>query len=104
MTLRTKFLILGALSLVMMLVPTALFFNNVAQEVRFAQGEAAAKDAVIMLNAVVQTLQTHRGLSAGGRSAAMPRWPSAAPRCATGSPRTWSCSTANSSRWGRRAR
>ncbi len=68
MNLRTKFLILGALSLVMMLVPTALFFNNVAQQVAFAKGEAAAKDAVIMLNAVVQTTQTHRGLSSGALS------------------------------------
>lgn len=67
-SLRTKFLVLGLVALVMVAVPTGLYFSNISKEVAFAKREAAAKDAVIMLNAVVQFSQTHRGLSSGALS------------------------------------
>jgi len=66
--LSTKFIVLGLVALVMIAVPTGLYFKNLAAEVAFSEREALAKDAVITLNAVVQFTQTHRGLSAGALS------------------------------------
>ena len=67
-TLSTKFLILGVIALIMVAVPTGLYFNQLTREVADSKKEAAAKDAVVMLNAAVQYSQTHRGLSAGALS------------------------------------
>jgi methyl-accepting chemotaxis protein len=63
--LRTKFLILGFIALALVVIPTALFFREIAQQVAFSENESAAKNAVIALNAVVQFTQTHRGIAAG---------------------------------------
>jgi methyl-accepting chemotaxis protein len=65
LSLAQKFIILGLVALIMVLVPTGLYFKNSRAEVAAAQREAVATDAVIALNAVVQFAQTHRGLSAG---------------------------------------
>ncbi|MBP6484014.1 MAG: nitrate- and nitrite sensing domain-containing protein, partial [Rhodoferax sp.] len=68
LSLSTKFLVLGVIALVMVTVPTGMYFNRLLAEVHAAKREAIAKDAVVMLNAVVQFSQTHRGLSAGALS------------------------------------
>jgi hypothetical protein len=63
--LAQKFIILGLIALIMVLVPTGLYFKNSQAEVAFAHREAMATDAVVAMNAVVQFVQAHRGLSAG---------------------------------------
>jgi methyl-accepting chemotaxis protein len=68
MGLAQKFLVLGLLALVMVLVPAGLYFNGIQDEIKAAQREDAASRAVIALNTTVQFAQTHRGLSAGALS------------------------------------
>ena len=68
LSLSTKFLVLGLIALIMVAVPSGSYFNRLLAEVNSAKREAMAKDAVVMLNAVVQFSQTHRGLSAGALS------------------------------------
>ena len=68
MGLAQKFIILGVFALVMVLVPTGLFFKTVRAQVEVATREAMVADAVVLLNRVVQLAQTHRGLSAGALS------------------------------------
>ena len=65
LSLAQKFLVLGALAMVMVLVPTAMYFKTVQAEVDAAKLESRAGPSVISLNKVVQLTQTHRGLSAG---------------------------------------
>jgi len=68
LSLSQKFIILGLVALIMVLVPTGLYFKNSRADVAAAQREAIATDALVALNAVVQFAQTHRGLSAGALS------------------------------------
>lgn len=63
--LPTKFLILGLVALLMVAVPTGLYLQSAVSEVAFSQKESQARDAVVILNTVVQFTQAHRGLSAG---------------------------------------
>jgi methyl-accepting chemotaxis protein len=63
--LSAKFMLLGALALVMVLVPTALYFQQTLQNAAFVKREESAGNAVAALNRLVQTVQIHRGLSAG---------------------------------------
>ncbi len=63
--LSAKFMLLGALALVMVLVPTALYFQQTLQNAAFVKREESAGNAVAALNHLVQTVQIHRGLSAG---------------------------------------
>ncbi|RFO95821.1 methyl-accepting chemotaxis protein [Rhodoferax lacus] len=65
LNLMQKFLILGLISVLMALLPTALYFSRSLSEVQGAQKEASVATAVVLLNKVVQLTQTHRGLSAG---------------------------------------
>ncbi|MDT8989641.1 methyl-accepting chemotaxis protein [Curvibacter sp. APW13] len=65
LSLASKFLILGVISLVMLALPTTLYLQNSLSEVRTAQREASAREAVASLNNVVRFAQIHRGLSAG---------------------------------------
>ena len=64
-SLSQKFIILGLVALIMVMVPTGLYFKNSRADVAAAQREAMATDALVALSAVVQFTQTHRGLSAG---------------------------------------
>ena len=64
MGLAQKFLALGILAFIMVLIPTSLYFGSVFAEIRVAKREEAAIDAVVALNRAVQFTQTHRGLSA----------------------------------------
>ncbi|MDP2000990.1 MAG: methyl-accepting chemotaxis protein [Rhodoferax sp.] len=68
MGLAQKFLVLGILALLMVLVPTGLYFNDIQTDIKAAQREDGAARAVIALNTTVQFAQTHRGLSAGALS------------------------------------
>ncbi len=68
LSLAQKFLILGLIALVMVVVPTGLYFKTVSAQVSVAQLESRASAAVVALNKVVQLTQTHRGMSAGALS------------------------------------
>ena len=63
--LAQKFLILGVITLIMVAVPTGLYFKRLASDIAVAQQEDRASGAVTALNKVVQMMQVHRGLSAG---------------------------------------
>ncbi len=66
--LAQKFLILGMIALVMVVVPTGLYFKNVVSQVAAARLESKASGAVVALDKVVQLTQVHRGMSAGALS------------------------------------
>jgi methyl-accepting chemotaxis protein len=68
MGLAQKFLVLGLLALVMVLLPAGLYLNTIQPAIKVAQQEDGAIQAVIALNTTVQFAQTHRGLSAGALS------------------------------------
>ncbi|MGQ0710946.1 MAG: methyl-accepting chemotaxis protein [Rhodoferax sp.] len=65
LNLAHKFMILGVLALLMVAVPTALFYRGVVEQIAFVQREVASVPAVARLNRAIQYTQTHRGLSAG---------------------------------------
>ena len=65
MRLSAKFLLLGILALLMVALPTGLYFQNAWGSAAFARQEASGRDAVVALNRTIQTLQSHRGLAAG---------------------------------------
>ena len=65
MRLSAKFLLLGILALLMVALPTGLYFQNAWGSAAFARQEASGRDAVVVLNRTIQTLQSHRGLAAG---------------------------------------
>ena len=65
LNLSHKFLILGLIALLMVMLPTGLYFQKLWGEVEVANHEEKASNSVIALNKVVQLTQTHRGLSAG---------------------------------------
>ena len=65
LNLSHKFLILGLIALLMVLLPSGLYFQKLWSEVAIAKLEVKASESVIALNQVVQLTQTHRGLSAG---------------------------------------
>ena len=64
-SLAQKFLVLGAIALMMVMVPSGLYFNKMRGEIEVAQRETLASGSVVALNQVVQFAQTHRGMSAG---------------------------------------
>lgn len=63
--LATKFLFLGVIALVMVVLPTGLYFQITMHSAAFARKEDSARSAVVSMNQMIQTLQTHRGLAAG---------------------------------------
>jgi|CXWL01.1.fsa_nt_gi methyl-accepting chemotaxis protein len=65
LNLSHKFLILGVIALLMVLLPAGLYFQKLWGEVGIAKLEEKASDSVIALNRVVQLTQSHRGMSAG---------------------------------------
>jgi methyl-accepting chemotaxis protein len=62
--LAQKFAILGAVAILMVLLPTTLYFNRTLQDTRAAQTEARGIQSLVLLNHLVQFTQAHRGLSA----------------------------------------
>ena len=63
--LAQKFLVLGAIALVMVVVPLGLYFQKTAAEIEVLNREQSSTKAVFALSHVVQFVQSHRGLSAG---------------------------------------
>ena len=65
LSLTKKFLILGAVSLLMMALPTGLYLKQSLAEIDTAKLELRGTPPLIALQRVVQLTQKHRGLSAG---------------------------------------
>ncbi|WP_114968925.1 methyl-accepting chemotaxis protein [Rhodoferax ferrireducens] len=65
LSLAQKFLILGVIALIMVMVPLGLYFKKTAAEIDTLNSEQSSTKAVFALNKVVQFIQSHRGLSAG---------------------------------------
>lgn len=65
MSLSRKFLVLGAIALLMAAIPTALHVRKSVEEIQDAKREARAMPPLIALQKVIQFTQQHRGLSAG---------------------------------------
>ena len=68
LSLSQKFLILGVIALVMVVIPTGFLFKEISSQVAAANLEAKAINSVVALNKVVQLTQVHRGMSAGALS------------------------------------
>jgi len=73
MSLSTKFLVLGTIALVTLALPTALYLQRTAADVRIAQRPVDGVSAIIALQKVIHSIQNHRGLVAGvlGRGQAL---------------------------------
>ena len=63
--LSTKFLILGAIALVMVALPSGLYFRDLWGDWSHAQREAQGVPPLLAISLAVQQLQVHRGTSAG---------------------------------------
>jgi methyl-accepting chemotaxis protein len=59
-----KFLVLGALALVMMALPTSLYLMRVVDDVRIAERRVDGAASAIMLQRVIQRAQGHRAVAA----------------------------------------
>ncbi|MBT3066973.1 methyl-accepting chemotaxis protein [Rhodoferax sp. U11-2br] len=64
MKLAHKFLILGLVALVMVAIPTGLYFKRSFSDIQVAQRELLGTGPLVALNKVIQLSQTHRGMSA----------------------------------------
>ena len=64
MKLSQKFLVLGAIALIMVIVPNALYFSRTLQDVAESKRELQGAAPVIALQKVIQLSQVHRGMSA----------------------------------------
>ena len=65
LNLAQKFLVLGLIALLMVALPSGLYFKRVFADIDTAQREVQGANSLIMLNKVIQLTQTHRGMSAG---------------------------------------
>ncbi len=63
--LAQKFTILGLLALCMVALPTVLYLQRAFSDVALAQRQVQGGQVVSAVNRVVQSMQVHRGLSAG---------------------------------------
>ena len=63
--LSQKFLILGAIALLMMALPAGLYLRDKLDQVQILDTQARAMPALQRLGEAVRLTQTHRGLSAG---------------------------------------
>ncbi|VUZ26959.1 IS66 family transposase ISPsy43 [uncultured Comamonas sp.] len=63
--LAQKFILLGAITLIMIAFPSALYLKGTISDVRQAHRQAAGVPVLMALNMVMQHTQVHRGLSAG---------------------------------------
>ncbi|WP_304621921.1 methyl-accepting chemotaxis protein [Rhodoferax sp. U2-2l] len=64
MKLAHKFLILGLVALVMIAIPSGLYFKGSLADITVAQRELQGTAPLVALNKVIQFSQTHRGMSA----------------------------------------
>jgi len=65
LNLSQKFLILGLIALLMVALPSGLYFQRVFADIDAAEREVQGARSLVMLNKVIQLTQTHRGMSAG---------------------------------------
>ena len=65
LNLAQKFLVLGLIALLMVALPSGLYFKRVFADIASAQRETQGASSLVMLNKVIQLTQTHRGMSAG---------------------------------------
>jgi methyl-accepting chemotaxis protein len=65
MNLSGKFLVLGLIAVLMVLIPSTLYFKKVIQETQFVERETLGSASLVALNKVIQLSQSHRGMSAG---------------------------------------
>ena len=80
LSLSQKFLILGALALALVALPTSLYVSRALGEISVARLEVAGTQPAIAIQKVVQLTQQHRGISAGmlgGNEALTARRPAA---------------------------
>ncbi len=63
--LAQKFILLGAITLIMIAFPSALYLKGTISDVRQAHRQATGVPVLMALNMVMQHTQVHRGLSAG---------------------------------------
>jgi methyl-accepting chemotaxis protein len=64
LSLAQKFMILGMVALLMVLIPTALYLDRAFDDVALAKRQVEGAESLGFLNRVIQLTQTHRGLSA----------------------------------------
>jgi methyl-accepting chemotaxis protein len=65
LNLSHKFLVLGLIALLMVALPSGLYFKRVFADINFAEREVQGARSLVILNKVIQLTQTHRGMSAG---------------------------------------
>ncbi len=65
LSLAQKFMILGLVASLMVLIPTALYLQRTFDDVALVKKQVQGGESLGALNRVVQFTQTHRGLSAG---------------------------------------
>ncbi len=62
--LTSKFLILGLIALIMVAIPSVLYFQRAMAEVNDARHELRGAPTLLAINKVIQYSQVHRGMSA----------------------------------------
>ena len=65
LNLAQKFLVLGLIALLMVALPSGLYFKRVFADIDSAEREVQGARSLVMLNKVIQLTQTHRGMAAG---------------------------------------
>ena len=65
LNLSRKFMALGLIALLMVLLPSVLYFKRSQTDIVAAQREVTGGGSLVVLNKVIQLSQTHRGMSAG---------------------------------------
>jgi methyl-accepting chemotaxis protein len=65
LNLAQKFMLLGLIALLMLALPTGLYFKRTFAEIEVAQREERGNAPLVALNRVIQLTQSHRGMSAG---------------------------------------
>ena len=65
MNLAHKFLVLGLIALLMLALPSGLYFKRSFTDIGAAQREVRGGGSLVVLNKVIQLTQSHRGMSAG---------------------------------------
>ena len=68
LSLAQKFLILGMISTLLVVIPTGMYLGEIYSQVVAAKREARASGPVVALDKLVQLTQVHRGMSAGALS------------------------------------
>jgi methyl-accepting chemotaxis protein len=64
MNLSQKFIALGFIATLMVLLPSALYFKRSMSDIDAAKREVSGGGSLVVLNKVIQLTQTHRGVSA----------------------------------------